>query len=138
MFVRLCADELAADVPALFDPRNPLLELEPSTAAFAELVEAIVAADETIWVAPDALGWAYQFFNTGEERKEMRESSAPRNSRELAVRNQFFTPRYVVEFLVQNGLGAHLAAGVPGAGRRAAAARRGPRAERPSRSTFAR
>ena len=30
MFVRLCADELAADVPALFDPRNPLLELEPS------------------------------------------------------------------------------------------------------------
>ena len=43
----------------------------------------------------------------------MRESSAPRNSRELAVRNQFFTPSYVVEFLVQNGLGAHLAAGFP-------------------------
>lgn len=32
-------------------------------------------------------------------------SSAPRNSRELAVRNQFFTPRYVVEFLVDNTLG---------------------------------
>ena len=30
---------------------------------------------------------------------------APRNSRELAVRNQFFTPRYVVEFLVDNTLG---------------------------------
>ena len=30
------------------------------------------------------------------------ESPAPRNSRELAVRNQFFTPRYVVEFLVDN------------------------------------
>ena len=28
------------------------------------------------------------------------ESQAPRNSRELAVRNQFFTPRYVVQFLV--------------------------------------
>jgi hypothetical protein len=36
----------------------------------------------------------------------MREASAaPRNSRELAVRNQFFTPRYVVEFLVDNTLG---------------------------------
>ena len=36
----------------------------------------------------------------------MREvSSAPRNSRELAVRNQFFTPRYVVEFLTDNTLG---------------------------------
>ena len=100
-------------MPALFDPRNPLLELEPSTAAFSELIELFVAADETIWSAPDALGWSYQFFNSGEERKEMRESSAPRNSRELAVRNQFFTPSYVVEFLVQNGLGAHLAASFP-------------------------
>ena len=33
------------------------------------------------------------------------EASAPRNSRELAVRNQFFTPRYVVEFLTDNTLG---------------------------------
>jgi hypothetical protein len=32
-------------------------------------------------------------------------SAAPRNSRELAVRNQFFTPRYVVEFLTDNTLG---------------------------------
>ena len=33
------------------------------------------------------------------------ESQAPRNSRELAVRNQFFTPRYVVQFLADNTLG---------------------------------
>ena len=33
------------------------------------------------------------------------ESQAPRNSRELAVRNQFFTPRYVVRFLFDNTLG---------------------------------
>ncbi len=32
-------------------------------------------------------------------------SATPRNSRELAVRNQFFTPRYVVEFLTDNTLG---------------------------------
>ncbi len=38
-----------------------------------------------------------------EERRQMRAGSqAPRNSRELAVRNQFFTPRYVVEFLTDN------------------------------------
>ena len=113
LFVRICADELSGDVPTLFDPRNPLLELEPSTAAFSELIELFVASDETIWGAPDALGWSYQFFNTAEERKEMRESPAPRNSRELAVRNQFFTPSYVVEFLVQNGLGAYLVASFP-------------------------
>src|SRR3954451_24886734 len=32
-------------------------------------------------------------------------SQAPRTSRELAVRNQFFTPRYVVQFLTDNTLG---------------------------------
>jgi hypothetical protein len=34
-----------------------------------------------------------------------KESQAPRNSYELAFRNQFFTPRYVVEFLTDNTLG---------------------------------
>ena len=54
----------------------------------------------------ETIGWVYQFFNSSEERKKMREESeAPRNSRELAVRNQFFTPRYVVEFLIDNTLG---------------------------------
>ena len=108
-YLRLCGDELAADTPALFDPRNPLLALEPSTVAFDELV-ALLADPETvdIWSAVDALGWAYQFFNTGDERREMREAQAPRNSRELAVRNQFFTPRYVVDFLVQNTIGRRL------------------------------
>jgi hypothetical protein len=108
-YLRLCGDELAADAPVLFDPRNPLLALEPSTAAFDELIALMAdpgAAD--IWHAPDALGWAYQFFNTAEERHEMREARAPRNSRELAVRNQFFTPRYVVDFLVHNTIGRRL------------------------------
>src|SRR5207247_457476 len=44
--------------------------------------------------------------NSQEERRQMREeSAAPRDSHELAVRNQFFTPRYVVEFLTDNTLG---------------------------------
>lgn len=108
-YLRLCGDELAADAPVLFDPRNPLLALEPSTAAFNELVTLLADPGTAgIWPAADALGWAYQFFNTADERREMREAQAPRNSRELAVRNQFFTPRYVVDFLVQNTIGRRL------------------------------
>lgn len=113
LFLGLCADELAADVPALFDPRNPVLVLQPSTPTLVDLVGTISTVPAAVWDAPDTLGWVYQFFNTGEERRAMRASGAPRDSRELAVRNQFFTPRYVVDFLVQNGLGAHLASGVP-------------------------
>ena len=61
---------------------------------------------EHLWAEDETIGWIYQYYNSQEERKKMRkESQAPRTSRELAVRNQFFTPRYVVEFLVDNTLG---------------------------------
>jgi hypothetical protein len=109
-YLLLCGDELAADAPALFDPRNPLLALAPSTPALEEIVALL--GDRKVaqlWLAPDTLGWAYQFFNTSDERRMMREgAAAPRTSRELAVRNQFFTPRYVVDFLTQNTLGRRL------------------------------
>jgi hypothetical protein len=110
IYLQLCGDELAGDVPTLFDPRNPLLALAPSPGALDDLLDLLARPTESrLWTAPDCLGWAYQFFNTGDERRAMREeSSAPRDSRELAVRNQFFTPRYVVDFLVQNSLGRRL------------------------------
>lgn len=109
-YLLLCGDELAADAPGLFDPRNPLLALVPSTPALDEIVALLGEPSAAqLWLAPDALGWAYQFFNTADERRLMREgAAAPRTSRELAVRNQFFTPRYVVDFLVQNTLGRRL------------------------------
>lgn len=108
-YLALCGDELAGDVPALFDPRNPLLALTPSPAAFDDLVELLAARDSVeLWLAPDCLGWVYQFFNRAEERKQIHDEGAPRDSRELAIANQFFTPRYVVDFLVQNTLGRRL------------------------------
>ncbi|HEX8084855.1 MAG TPA: BREX-1 system adenine-specific DNA-methyltransferase PglX [Solirubrobacteraceae bacterium] len=108
-YLRWCGDELAPDAPGLFDPRNPLLDLAPSAAALDRLVELLGKdALSSTWTVSDTLGWAYQFFNTPEERREMRESAAPRDTRELAVRNQFFTPSYVVRFLVQNTLGRRL------------------------------
>lgn len=109
-YLQLCGDEMAGDAPALFDPRNPLLTLSPSVAALDDLVTLFSdPAAQEIWIASDTFGWAYQFFNTGDERRQMREESqVPRNSRELAVRNQFFTPRYVIDFLVQNTLGRRL------------------------------
>ncbi len=116
-FVRLCADELAADVPALFDPRNPLLQLTMSESVLARVVDAIGATEDCIWGAPDTLGWTYQFFNSDSDRRATRyradgSPKPPASSRELAIRNQFFTPAYVVEFLIHNSLGAYLAPGL--------------------------
>ncbi|MHB1705292.1 MAG: Eco57I restriction-modification methylase domain-containing protein [Acidithiobacillus sp.] len=100
-------DELAQDLPGLFDRYSPQGRLFPREAALLQVLNQINDADiAPLWSEDETIGWIYQYFNSKEERKAMRDASqAPRNSRELAVRNQFFTPRYVVEFLVDNTLG---------------------------------
>jgi hypothetical protein len=58
------------------------------------------------WGEDETIGWVYQYFTPKELRDRARaESSAPRNSYELAFRNQFYTPRYVVQFFTDNTLG---------------------------------
>lgn len=100
-------DEFAQDLPTLFDrfaPQGQLFPREPVLIQLLELLNHFEVAP--LWAQDETIGWIYQYFNSKEERKKMREASqAPRSSRELAVRNQFFTPRYVVEFLVDNTLG---------------------------------
>lgn len=100
-------DELSQDLPGLFDRFSPQGRLFPREAALLQVLNFINDADiAPLWSEDETIGWIYQYFNSKEERKAMRDASqAPRNSRELAVRNQFFTPRYVVEFLVDNTLG---------------------------------
>lgn len=100
-------DEFAQDLPALFDRFAPQGQLFPREPALMQLIDALKHHEVApLWAEDETIGWIYQYFNSKDERKKMREASqAPRNSRELAVRNQFFTPRYVVEFLVDNTLG---------------------------------
>ncbi|QEW05876.1 BREX-1 system adenine-specific DNA-methyltransferase PglX [Nitrincola iocasae] len=100
-------DEFSVDLELLFDRHGAQGQLFPRESALLELLEQINHPEiEHLWAEDETIGWIYQYFNSQEERKKMRkESQAPRNSRELAVRNQFFTPRYVVEFLVDNTLG---------------------------------
>lgn len=110
-------DELAIDLPAVFDRFSPYALLFPSERVMLDLLAIINDEDINIyretgyqplnlWTEDETIGWIYQYYNSKEEIKDMRKASdAPRNSRELAVRNQFFTPRYVVQFLVDNSLG---------------------------------
>jgi hypothetical protein len=100
-------DEFAMDLAALFDRFSPQGRLFPREAALLALLNLINHPEiEPLWAEDEAIGWIYQYYNSHEERRQMRaDSAAPRNSRELAVRNQFFTPRYVVEFLTDNTLG---------------------------------
>src|SRR5260370_42643079 len=99
--------ELSTEVKVLFDRCVPDSALWQRRVIFEGLLTILNdAALVGVWVEDETIGWVYQYFNTGDERAKMRsESQAPRNSRELAIRNQFFTPRYVVQFLTDNTLG---------------------------------
>jgi hypothetical protein len=107
LYIESLFDELSTEVKILFDRRDSASVLWPKRATFEALLALLNATDlADVWGEDETIGWVYQFFNGGNERRAMREAShAPRNSRELAVRNQFFTPRYVVRFLVDNTLG---------------------------------
>jgi hypothetical protein len=108
LYLESLFDEISTEVGVLFDRLAPGSLLWPRRRALQELLDTLNAADlGTCWQEDESIGWVYQYFNSLDERQKIRQDarSGPRNSRELAILNQFFTPRYVVEFLVDNTLG---------------------------------
>ena len=108
LYLRLLFDQLALDLPPLFDRFSPAGLLFPSEKALGTLLGVIARPELAgVWDSDETVGWSYQFFNSKDEIRAMRKAgkSGPRDSREMAVRNQFFTPHYVVQFLVDNTLG---------------------------------
>lgn len=117
-YIHSVFDELSVELPAVFDRFSHYCLVFPDETTLLTLLELINAENltayydeqtgETInfWQEDETIGWIYQYYNSLEERRKMREeSNKPRNSREMAVRNQFFTPDYVVRFLTDNTLG---------------------------------
>jgi hypothetical protein len=107
LYLETIFEDVSRELRALFDPRDPASLLWPRRGPLLQLLDVLNRQElSDLWNEDETLGWFYQFFNSKEERQQMRDESAtPRNSRELAVRNQFFTPRYVVQFLTDNTLG---------------------------------
>jgi hypothetical protein len=113
---------LSDEIGVLFSPSDPANRLYPKQKTLDEVLGLLngggIKPEETqlreewptVWSQDETIGWVYQYFTPKELRDAARDpqkggSQAPRNSYELAFRNQFFTPRYVVEFLTDNTLG---------------------------------
>jgi hypothetical protein len=94
LYIESLFDELSVHVRVLFNRRDASSLLWPKRATIDRLLAVLNDQDLAgIWGEDETIGWVYQYYNDETERKRMREeSAAPRNSRELAVRNQFFTP----------------------------------------------
>jgi len=99
-------DDLARELGVLFDRDLPNAIIFPSEACLKEVLEALNDPSlSPAWAEDETIGWIYQYFTPKELRDQSHKKGAPANSYELAFRNQFYTPRYVVRFLVDNTLG---------------------------------
>jgi hypothetical protein len=109
----------AAELPALFNPKAPAIALHPSVPALKrciallsgrESVHSQPAATDEIFQAPDALGWAYQYWNAEEKdrvfEKVRTQKGAKIEGADIIPATQLYTEPYMVKFLVQNSLGA--------------------------------
>src|SRR5690606_18193559 len=93
----------AADrLPGLFHMTTPLrLAIEDRQ----ELSRILGSLDGDLFTASDALGWVYQFWQS-ERKKQVNASGEKITGNTLPAVTQLFTEDYMVDFLLQNSLGA--------------------------------
>lgn len=100
-----CA-ELAGALPGVFEgascdllPKGLLARGEHNVVQ--HLVEDV---PEASWEDVEALGWAYQFYNS-ERKDDFFKSKRKAAAEDIAPATQLFTPDWIVRYMVQNSLG---------------------------------
>jgi hypothetical protein len=106
-YLRWLGGTLSEEIGVLFSPTDPAHHLFPPQRVIDAVLDLINAEElAEVWDEEETISWVYQYYTPKELRdKARKESQAPRSSYELAFRNQFYTPDYVVRFLTDNTLG---------------------------------
>ena len=98
-----------AMLPQVFRPDLPVFDVQfaqEHRQALEALVEGLPAE---VFTASDALGWVYQFWQS-QKKADVNRSETKIGADELAAVTQLFTEPYMVDFLLDNSLGAWWAA----------------------------
>lgn len=100
-------------LPAIFRTDDPLMKITYATDDRIKLEEIIDGLEREIFVADDALGWVYQFWQS--EAKALINASGDKiDGTKLPAVTQLFTEPYMVHFLIDNTLGAWWVSRNPG------------------------
>jgi type I restriction-modification system DNA methylase subunit len=104
-------NKLAEEVKVLFDPANLASRLFPRPLVLRALVNELNGEELKDYWAPgneETIGWVYQFFIAEEKNDAFARVFKKKQKfqkEDIAAATQIFTPRWIVEFLVQNSLG---------------------------------
>jgi hypothetical protein len=90
--------------------RNYPYALLPDAISLNEIIDAFNAVERDsqvgndIWQSDDVLGWMYESYNN-KKKQEHKDSKDKTEYNKVSLQSQFYTPRWVVQFLVDNALG---------------------------------
>lgn len=103
----LAFQEIGAEIRILFEDTD-YTAIEPEFTVRRDVFEELGELNDDAWAADEAIGWVYQYFGE-KEREEIDERIQDHNYKvqdtDIATKTQLFTPRYIVEYLVDNSLG---------------------------------
>jgi preprotein translocase subunit Sec61beta len=92
-------------LPGIFQQDDPFLLLKYAPEDRAALQEILTGIPAETFRTQDALGWTYQFWQT-EEKAAVNASGRKIEGADICAVTQLFTEPYMVQFLLQNTLGA--------------------------------
>lgn len=92
-------------LPQVFRTDDVLLEIEFAPEQRLALEKLLASLPKQTFQADDSLGWVYQFWQS-KRKDEVNKSGAKIDATSLPPVTQLFTEHYMVEFLLDNTLGA--------------------------------
>ena len=103
----LAYQEIGAEIRMIFEEsEHTAIDLDVQVRE--EVLDKLDAIADDAWESDEALGWVYQYFGE-DEREEIDERVDKENYKisgtDIATKTQLFTPRYIVEWMVDNSLG---------------------------------
>jgi hypothetical protein len=92
-------------LPQIFRTGDPVLEVQLPPETRQELERLVEGLASDVFTASDSLGWCYQFWQA-DRREEVNAAGNKIGADELPAVTQLFTEDYMVDFLLDNTLGA--------------------------------
>ena len=95
----------AKELPEIFRADDPAGAVELPVEDRKPLIQLVTGLPVEVFTASDSLGWCYQFWQA-ERKEEVNASGNKIGADELPAVTQLFTEDYMVDFLLDNTLGA--------------------------------